>query len=185
VVINKIDRPNCNPRDVLEKIFDLFIELNADDEQLDFPVIYTSAKDGIAKNELTDESDNIFPLLDCIIHNVRDTEGDVDQPFQLLVSAINYDNYLGKMGTGKIFNGKVSQGEEIVLLKRNGDRMLYRISKIYTVVGLAKKEVKTAYAGDIVALAGIIPPLPVKSENMSLPIRFMKDCLKSCNPMSL
>jgi GTP-binding protein len=155
VVINKIDRPYCNPQDVLEKVFDLFIELNASDAQLDFLVIYASAKDGIAKKDLEDESDNIYPLLDCIIENVRDTEGDASKPFQLLVSAISYDNFLGKMGTGKIFNGKVSLGEEILLLKRDGERLLYRISKIYTYEGLAKKEVKTAYAGDIVSLAGM------------------------------
>jgi len=155
VVINKIDRPNCKPEDVLDKVFDLFLELNANDQQLDFPVIYASAKLGIAMDELADENEDIFPLLDCIIENVKDTEGDADKPFQFLVSAINYDNYLGKMGTGKIYNGKVSLGEEIVLLKRNGKRLLYRISKIYTYVGLAKKEVKTAYAGDIVSLAGM------------------------------
>ncbi|MCF7920638.1 MAG: translational GTPase TypA [Candidatus Cloacimonetes bacterium] len=155
VVINKIDRPHSSPTDTLEKVFDLFIELNANDEQLNFPVIYTSARDGIAKKEMTDESDNIFPLLDCIIENVKDTEGDESKPFQLLVSAIYYDNYLGKLGTGKIFNGKVSLGEEIVLLKRDGERLLYRISKIYTYIGLSKKEVKTAYAGDIVSLAGM------------------------------
>jgi GTP-binding protein len=155
VVINKIDRPNCKPEDVLEKVFDLFIELNANDEQLDFPVIYASAKHGVAMHELADDNDDIFPLLDCIIENVRDTEGDESKPFQFLVSAINYDNYLGKMGTGKIFNGKVSLGDEIVLLKRNGERLINRISKIYTYVGLMKKEVKTASAGDIVSLAGM------------------------------
>ena len=155
VVINKIDRPNCKPEDVLEKVFDLFIELNANDEQLDFPVLYASAKHGVAMHELADDNDDIFPLLDCIIENVRDTEGDESRPFQFLVSAINYDNYLGKMGTGKIFNGRVNLGDEIVLLKRNGKRLLYRISKIYTYVGLTKKEVKTASAGDIVSLAGM------------------------------
>ncbi|MDP8321411.1 MAG: translational GTPase TypA [Candidatus Stygibacter australis] len=155
VVINKIDRPNCKPEDVLEKVFDLFLELNANDQQLDFPVIYASAKLGIAMDELADENEDIFPLLDCIIKNVKDTEGDKSRPLQFLVSAINYDNYLGKMGTGKIYNGKVSLGEEIVLLKRNGERLLYRISKIYTYVGLTKTEVKTAYAGDIVSLAGM------------------------------
>jgi len=155
VVINKIDRPNCKPEDVLEKVFDLFLELNANDQQLDFPVIYASAKLGIAMDELADENEDIFPLLDCIIKNVKDTEGDKSRPLQFLVSAINYDNYLGKMGTGKIYNGEVSLGEEIILLKRNGERLLYRISKIYTYVGLTKTEVKTAYAGDIVSLAGM------------------------------
>lgn len=155
VVINKIDRPNSKPEDTLEKVFDLFVELNANDEQLDFPVIYASAKHGIARYDMDDENEDIFPLLECIISNVKDTEGDVNKPLQFLVSAISYDNYLGKMGTGKIYNGRVNLGDEIVLLKRDGERMLYRVSKIYTYEGLNQTEVKTASAGDIVSLAGI------------------------------
>ncbi len=155
VVINKIDRPNARPHVVLDMIFDLFIELNASDEQLDFPVIYASAKEGYAVNEIDQEAKDIIPLLDMIVKEVPDTEGDVNQPLQMLVSAIEYDNYLGKMGTGKICNGTISQGQEVMLMKRNEDRLIYRVSKIFTFEGLQKIELKTAYAGDIVSIAGL------------------------------
>jgi GTP-binding protein len=155
VIINKIDRPNSRPAEVLDMVFDLFVELNATDEQLDFPVVYASAKNGTSKYELDQEDTNLQPILDTIIKHVDYPEGDEEKPFQFLVSAIEYDNYLGKMGTGKIHNGKVSLGEEVVLLKRDGERLIYRISKIYSYVGLKKTEVKEAFAGDIVSLAGL------------------------------
>lgn len=155
VVINKIDRHNSRPVEVLNMIFDLFAELDATDEQLDFPVIYTSAKNGIAKIDLKDTNTDIIPLFESIIKHVDDTVGDPNQPLQFLTSAIVYDNYLGRMGTGKIFNGHVSQGEEVVLLKRDGERLLYRVSKIFTFEGLKKVEVKKAFAGDIACIAGL------------------------------
>ena len=155
VIINKIDRPNARPADVLEMVFDLFVELNANDAQLDFPVLYASGKDGYARYEVEDKNDDLIPLFETIIHKVKDSEGDESKPFQMLVSAIEYDNYLGKIGTGKITNGTVSQGEEIVLLKRDGERLLYRITKIFQYEGLQKKEIKEAVAGDIVSLAGM------------------------------
>ena len=155
VVVNKIDRPNSRPTEVLEMVFDLFIELNANDKQLDFPHVFASGKDAIAKYELGDESTNLNPLFETIIKHVPDAKGSLDKPLQMLVSAIEYNDFLGKIGTGKIHNGKVSQGEEIVLLKKNGERLLYRISKLFQYEGLKKKEVKTAYAGDIVSLAGM------------------------------
>lgn len=155
VVINKIDRPNARAHDVLDMIFELFLELNAHHEQLDFPTIYASGKDGYAINELEDEPLNIFPLLDMIIAEVPDTEGDSEQPFQMLTSAIEYDNYLGKIGTGKIHNGTVYQGDEVLLIKRDEDKLIYRVTNLFTYDGLQKKEVKTAYAGDIVSIAGL------------------------------
>jgi GTP-binding protein len=155
VVINKIDRPNARPTEVLDMVFDLFVELNAADDQLDFPVIYASAKDGIAKDHMKDKSDSMKPLFDMIIRHVEDTTGDPGKPFQFLTSAIGYDNYVGKMGTGKIYNGKVSQGEEVYLIKADGQKILYRVTKIMAFEGLAKVEVKEAFAGDIVSLAGL------------------------------
>ncbi len=155
VVINKIDRQNARPNEVLNLIFDLFVELNATDSQLDFPVVYASAKIGYACYDPSEEASNLIPLFDTIISQVDDTDGDVEQPLQFLASTIEYDNYLGKMGTGKIYNGKVKQGEEIVLMKRDGERLLYRITKIFTYEGLKKKEVKEAFAGDIITLAGM------------------------------
>ncbi|PKN73378.1 MAG: translational GTPase TypA [Candidatus Cloacimonetes bacterium HGW-Cloacimonetes-3] len=155
VVINKIDRPSARAYDVLDMVFELFLELNATHDQLDFPVIYASGKDGYAVEELNDEPVSIFPLLDMIIAEVPDTEGDIHKPFQMLTSAIEYDNYLGKMGTGKIHNGTISQGEEVLLLKRNEEKILYKVTNLFTYEGLQKKEVKVAYAGDIVSIAGL------------------------------
>jgi len=155
VVINKIDRPNARPHDVLDMIFDLFVELNAHHTQLDFPVIYASGKDGYAVKEVEDPPVNIFPLLDLIIAEVPDTKGDSHQPFQMLTSAIEYDNYLGKMGTGKIHNGSIRAGEEVLLLKRNGEKLLYKITNLFAYEGLQKKEIKIAHAGDIITVAGL------------------------------
>ncbi|MBN1897940.1 MAG: translational GTPase TypA [Spirochaetes bacterium] len=155
VVINKIDRPNSRPVEVLDMVFDLFVELNANDEQLDFPVVYTSARDGLAKYDMADKASDLTALFETIIKHVDDTKGDVKKPFQFLTSAIDYDNHLGKIGTGKIYNGKISQGEEVVLLKRDGERLLYRITRIFTYEGLKRKEIREAFAGDIISLAGM------------------------------
>lgn len=155
VVINKIDRPNARSYDVLDMIFELFLELNATHEQLDFAVIYASGKDGYAVAELNDEPQNIFPLLDLIISEVPDAEGDTTLPFQMLTSAIEYDSYLGKMGTGKIHSGIIHSGDEVMLLKRNNKQLPYKVTTLFSYEGLRKKEVKIAYAGDIVTIAGL------------------------------
>ncbi len=155
VVINKVDRPNCRPNEVLDMVFDLFVQLNATNEQLDFPIIYASAKEGFARKNLTDTNTDISPLLDCIIENVKDPGGDPEKPLQFLTSAIEYDSYMGRLGTGKIHNGTMKQGDEVLLLKRDGSRVQYRIAKLYAYTGLKKTEVKTASAGDIVSVAGL------------------------------
>lgn len=155
VVINKIDRPHIRPENVLDMILDLFIELNADDDQLEFPVVYASAKQGVAHTDIDDDSTDLKPLFEAILNHVPDSEGNMDQPFQLLVSAIEYDNYLGKIGTGKIVNGTVSVGDEVLLLKRDGERLPYRVTRIFTYEGLKKVVVKEAHAGDIVSIAGL------------------------------
>lgn len=155
VVINKIDRPNARPHDVLDMIFELFLELNAHNDQLDFPVIYASGKDGYAVKEIGDPQLNVFPLLDMVIAKVPDTKGNRSKPFQMLVSAIEYDNYLGKLGTGKIHNGCIRDGDEVILIKRNGETVLSRVTNLFTYAGLHKKEVKIAHAGDIVTVAGL------------------------------
>jgi len=154
VVINKIDRPRCRPEEVLEEVFDLFLELDAKDEQLDFPVVYASARDGIAKYQPDDESDDLKPLLDTIIKRVPDAVGDVDAPAQFLVSAIEYDNYIGRIGTGKIHKGTLRRGAKLLLLKRDGSSAEFTITKLFVYEGLLKKEVEEAIAGDIVSVAG-------------------------------
>ena len=155
VVINKIDRPNARPDEVLNAIFDLFVDLNADEKQLDFPVIYASAKLGVARYELEDENADLRPLFETIIAHVREPEGERGNPLQFLASAIGYDNYLGKMGTGRIHNGTMKQGQEVVLIKRNGGQELYKISKIFTYSGISRVSVPEAVAGDIVTVCGI------------------------------
>ncbi len=155
VVINKIDRPNSRPEEVVNSVFDLFVELNATDAQLDFPIIYTSAKDGIAKYELYNDSDNFEPLFETIIKYAPSPEGNADKPFQFLASTIEYDNYIGRLGIGKIHNGRIKQGDEVILLKKDGQRISYRITKICVFSGMKKVEVKEAVAGDIVSIAGI------------------------------
>jgi len=154
VVINKIDRPRSRPEEVLDEIFDLFLELNADDKQLDFPVVYASAKDGIAKYQPDDDSKNLTPLFDTIIKCVPDAAGDASAPAQFLVSAREYDNYLGKIGTGKIHNGTLRRGEKVVLLKRDKSSVEFVITKLYVYEGMKKREVEEAFAGDIVSVSG-------------------------------
>jgi GTP-binding protein len=155
VVINKIDRPNARAHDVLDMVFELFLELNASSEQLDFPVIYASGKDGYAVKELDDEAKNIYPLLDLVIAEVPNATGDRAQAFQMLSSAIEYDNYLGKLATGKIHHGSIKTGDEVALLKRNGDKQIYKVTALFSYEGLTRKEIKKAYAGDIITIAGI------------------------------
>ena len=155
VVINKIDRPNARPNEVLDLVFDLFIELNANEDQLDFPIIYSSAKEGFARYEAEDENMDLEPLLKTIIRHVDEPEGDKDKPVQFLTSAISYDNYLGKMGTGRIHNGTLKQGEEVLLLKRNGEQKICKVTKLYTYQGIKRIEIKEAFAGDIVSVCGI------------------------------
>ncbi|MDQ1351543.1 MAG: GTP-binding protein [Acidobacteriota bacterium] len=155
VVINKIDRPNARPHEVLDAIFDLFVELDASESQLEFPVIYASAKEGIARYELEDTNNDLIPLFDTILKHVKEPGGDPDNPMQFLTSAISYDNYLGKMGAGKIHNGVVKQGQEVMIIKQSGEQKPYKITKLFTYTGLKKESVLSAAAGDIVSIAGI------------------------------
>lgn len=154
VVINKIDRPGARPSAVVDMVFDLFCELQANDEQLDFAIVYTSAKMGYAKLELDDHSETMEPLFEKIISNVHPPEGDPSAPFQMLVTNIDYNDYIGRIATGKIFNGKVSGGETVALIKRNGEIKKGRISKLIGYEGLQQVEIAEATTGDIVTVAG-------------------------------
>ncbi len=155
VVINKIDRPNADPHRVENLVFDLFFELNATEEQLDFPVIYASAREGYAVTDMSHEKENIVPLLNTILEKVKDSNGDRKKPFQFLASAVEYNNYVGRIITGKIYNGSVSKNDEVMIIRRNGEMKKGKVSVVYVYSGLSKKEVSKAYAGDIVSLAGI------------------------------
>jgi GTP-binding protein len=154
VVVNKIDRPNSRPDAVVDMIFDLFVELNATDEQLDFPVIFASAKNGDSHYKLYDEHNDMVPLFETIIKHVGEPGGDRERDPQFLISAVEYDNYIGKIATGKIHNGVLRAGDEITLLKLKGEPVKGKITKLFEFRGLKKSEIREAYAGDIVAVAG-------------------------------
>jgi len=154
VVINKIDRPGARPEEVVNMVFDLFCELNANEDQLDFPIVYASAKNGIAKRELEDESDNLEPLFEVIGESVDPPSGDPNAPFQLLVTSIAYNKFIGRISTGKIFNGAVTSGETVAHINREGTIKLGRISKLLGYQGLQQVEIESASAGDIVTIAG-------------------------------
>ncbi len=154
VVINKIDRPGARPEEVVNLVFDLFCELNANEEQLDFPIVYASAKSGYAKRELDQDSADLEPLFEMIANRVAPPEVDPRAPFQMLVGSIAYNDYIGRIATGKIFNGRVRAGETVALIHRDGKISRGRISKLLGYEGLTQVELPEAVAGDIVTIAG-------------------------------
>ena len=155
VVINKIDRPGAEPLKVVDKVLELFIDLNATDEQLDFPVIYASAKNGIAKMNLNDDSDNINCIFDEIIKEIPAPNVDINGPMQLLVSNISYDDYLGRMAVGRVERGYVEVGQNVVVCKENNNNVNGKIAKLFTFEGLKRVEAEKIEAGDIVAISGL------------------------------
>ncbi len=155
VVINKIDKPNARPEEVIDEVFDLFVELGADDEQLDFPIVYASARDGFAKKEVEDESENMTPLFDAIIKNVKAPTGYIDQPLQLLVTTIDYNEYVGRIAIGRIARGSIARNQQVAIVQKDGSKRTIKISNLYVYNGLKREEVQEAKLGDIVAVSGI------------------------------
>ncbi len=154
LVVNKIDRPNARPNEVVDMTFDLFCELNATDEQLDFPIVYASAKEGRATLEVDEKTDNMKALLDTILHRVLPPVADVDLPFQMLVTMLDYDSYVGRMAIGRIFHGRVRVGDALIVIKRDGTTERGRVTKILKYHGLKRVEAEMAEAGDIITIAG-------------------------------
>ena len=154
VIINKIDRPGANPLKVVDQVLELFIELNANDDQLDFPVIYASAKNGIAKMHLEDESDNVNCIFDTIIKNIEPPTCDMDGDTQMLVSNIDYDEYLGRLAVGRVERGTIKAGSTVAVCKKDKTEQ-GKIAKLFTYMGLKRVEVEEVKAGDIVCLSGI------------------------------
>lgn len=152
--INKIDKKDARPEEVVNMTFDLFCELNASDEQLDFPTIYGTARDGIAKYSLDDDSTTIDPLLETIVKQCKPFEGNENDDLQLQISNLGYDDYIGRLGIGRINKGKIKNGEQVTLVKNDGSVENFRISKLYVTEGIKKIEKDVAYYGDIVTIAG-------------------------------
>ena len=155
VVINKIDRPGARPHEVLDEVFELMLELGANDEQLDFPVIYASALKGFARREPCDTDEDMSPLLDAILEYIPAPDVDVDGPLAFQVCQIDYSNYLGRIGVGRIFSGTISEGERILVIKNDGERKTTNIKALYAFEALGREETQSAEAGDIVAVVGI------------------------------
>ena len=155
VVINKIDRPGAQPEKVVDQVIELFIELDATDEQLDFPVVYASAKNGIAKMDLNDETDNLDCLFDTIINTIQAPNCDEEGPAQMLVSNIDYDDYVGRIAVGRVERGVIKVGMPVSICGKEDKISQGRIAKVYTHVGLNKVEVEEGKAGDIIELAGL------------------------------
>ncbi|MBQ2113652.1 MAG: translational GTPase TypA, partial [Selenomonadales bacterium] len=154
VVINKIDRPDQRVEEVVDEVLELFIELDADDDQLDFPVIYAAARAGIAKLSMDDESDNLAPLFELLLKEIPGPKGDVDGPLQMMVTTLDYDEYVGRIAIGRVIRGKILNGQNVVVM--NGDQTTKaKIGRLYGYQGLKRVEVPEAGMGDIVAVTGL------------------------------
>lgn len=155
VVINKIDRADARPLVILDKCLDLFIELGADESQLDFPVLYASARAGFAKRHLEDPDMDLTPLFETIVSEIPAPQGDVDAPLQMLVSSIDWDDYVGRIAIGRVQNGMLTTGQTVTVISPDGDEHNEKIAKVYQFVGLDHEEQASANAGDIAAIVGL------------------------------
>ena len=155
VVINKIDRPGARPQEVVDEVLELFMDLDASDEQLDFKVVYASGKNGFAKLSLDEESNNMQPLFETIVNTIPEPSGDKDEPLQLLVTNIDSDEYTGRVGIGRITRGTIKNGQQVALCKKDGSIQNIKIGKLFTYSGLKRIEVEEAFCGDIVAINGL------------------------------
>ena len=186
--INKIDKKDARALEVVDMTFNLFMELNATDEQLDFPIVYGIAKEGIAKLSLDEESNSIEPLLDTILKQVEPFKGNENDPLQLQISNLDYDDYIGRLGIGRINKGKIKSGETVTLIKNDGSEEAFRVSKLFVNEGIKRVEKDVAYYGDIVTIAGcsdisigdticekgVIDPLPpIHIEKPTLSMSFL------------
>jgi GTP-binding protein len=160
VVINKVDRPNARPDAVLDMVFDLFVDLEADDEALDFPVVYASGKDGWAAADLEQPRENLDPLMKSIVDNVKPPSGSDEATLQFQVATLNYDNYLGRVGIGRVFNGVLSVGDRVVVCGRGGSTSHARITNLWGFRGLERIEATKVMSGDICAVTGLEGVLP-------------------------
>jgi len=155
VVINKIDRQDARPEEVINEVYDLFIDLDASDDQIDFPILYAISRDGIAKHELTHESVDLRPLFDQILKTIPAPVAVAEAPLQVLVANLDYNEYVGRLAIGRVFNGTVTAGDQVSVCQQDGRLTKTRITQLYTFDGLKQVPIETAAPGDIIALAGI------------------------------
>ena len=155
VVINKIDRSDARPQEVLNEIYDLFIDLDAKEEQLDFPVLYTNAKTGTASTSPAATSEDLQPLFESIVNTIPEPTGDASGPMQILVANLDYSDYLGRLAIARVFNGTLRTGEEVVIAKLDGSMQKTKITKLFSFSGLKRTDITETELGDIVAIAGV------------------------------
>jgi GTP-binding protein len=155
VVINKIDRPDARVQEVVNEVYDLFIDLDANEDQLDFPILYAVAKNGVAKTSLDDASDSLRPLFEAIVRNIPCPFGDADAPLQMLIANLDYSEYLGRLGIGRVFSGRLNYGDDVAIAKLDGAMQKTRITKLYSFEGLRRVDETSAQFGDILAIAGV------------------------------
>lgn len=154
VVVNKIDRENARPIEVVDEVLDLFIELGADEEQLEFPVVYASAINGTASLDPFKQDETMEVLFETIIRYIPSPSRNYDKPLQFQVSLLDYNDYVGRIGIGRIYRGSMQVGQQVVLIKQDGSQKLFRVTKMFGFIGLKKVEISEAHAGDIIAVSG-------------------------------
>lgn len=155
VVVNKIDRPGARPAEVIDEVIDLFIDLGAEEDQLDFPVVYASARDGYSSLNSEDRQGDMRPLFDSILENIEPPKGELDGPLQILFSSLDYDDYVGRIGVGRVERGRIKKNQTVTLCKTSGETENVRISKLYQFEGLRRVEVDQAQLGDLICVSGI------------------------------
>ncbi len=155
VVVNKIDRPGARPEQVLDEVLDLFIELGADDDQIEFPVVYASGRDGYSALDPETREGDMRPLLDSILENIEPPKGDPEAPLQILFSSLEYDDYVGRIGVGRVERGRVKRNQLVTLCKADGSEKSERVTRLYQFEGLKRVEVEEAEAGDLICVSGI------------------------------
>ncbi len=188
VVVNKIDRPGARPDEVIDEVLDLFIELGADDDQIEFPVVYASGRDGYSSLDPTVREGDMRPLLDAILTHIEAPDGEIDAPLQILFSSLDYDDYIGRIGVGRVERGQVKKNDSVVLCKADGTQENVKISRLYQFEGLKRVEVDSAQMGDLICVSGItdinigetacspdcVEPLPfVKIDEPTLSMNFI------------
>ena len=160
VVINKVDRPFARPHEVLDMVFELFMDLGATDEQLDFPVVYASGLKGVAMHEMEEDPQDLTPLLEAVVEYVPRPGGDASAPLQMQIATLDYDDYVGRVAIGRVFDGTLRVGDDVVRCRRDGEQVKSRIRKLYGFRGLEREERQEIVAGDIAAVAGLEEVLP-------------------------